>query len=371
MQNHDDDLEFDDDFLGDDLEDDVALEDFDDDFLENEDWDDSNFGQEGDEMASPDAISSSVPAKKFSLSFNTIVIGGAVILGIIVLSFQVMKGQKKASVQNTRFVSSLGMEGTAENIAEEPDVSSNPDNLKENEEIGGGFLNDETNTLPGDLYMEEQDVPELPMPTPVSEEVERGESIADSLQFLTETHDEIPIEPVVEENPVIIPVTPDVHISQNEEIIDVVDEEKEVSPSVSNASLEAIDVKMDLFLDRMDGLEDKINEIDNAQSERSLALEQSVKNLQDRVKNISKPSVSSAGVVKRVVKKSASAPVSRRIQWQLKAAQPGKAWIAKKGQAAIKPVQIGENVDGIGTIQDIRLISNRWVVVGSKGKIQQ
>ncbi|MEM7618274.1 MAG: hypothetical protein AAF244_02705 [Pseudomonadota bacterium] len=80
---------------------------------------------------------------------------------------------------------------------------------------------------------------------------------------------------------------------------------------------------------------------------------------------------------KKAVKKSApkkkttSKPSSTKNMWELRAAQPGKAWVAQKGRDDLQPVVVGDILSGIGRIKNISYLDNRWVVTGSEGEIKQ
>lgn len=65
-----------------------------------------------------------------------------------------------------------------------------------------------------------------------------------------------------------------------------------------------------------------------------------------------------------------AAPV--RKSWVLRSAKPGMAWISEKGSGEIKTIAVGDNVSGIGKVTDITTdASGRWVVSGTRGKINQ
>ena len=74
---------------------------------------------------------------------------------------------------------------------------------------------------------------------------------------------------------------------------------------------------------------------------------------------------------KTVKKKVMPKKVAAVKPWVLKAAQPGKAWIARQGAKDIKAVQAGDNVQGIGRVQSILFVSGRWIVQGTSGQIRQ
>ena len=59
-------------------------------------------------------------------------------------------------------------------------------------------------------------------------------------------------------------------------------------------------------------------------------------------------------------------------KWQLKAAKPGVAWVARKDSDELQMVEPGDLLSGVGTITAIvRDSSGNWVVNGTKGRIVQ
>lgn len=59
------------------------------------------------------------------------------------------------------------------------------------------------------------------------------------------------------------------------------------------------------------------------------------------------------------------------VIWELRAAQPGKAWISEKGKQDIIAVNIGSDIRGLGKITAISMKNKRWVVTGTEGAVQQ
>ena len=79
-------------------------------------------------------------------------------------------------------------------------------------------------------------------------------------------------------------------------------------------------------------------------------------------KKVSKPKPK-----KKTVKK-----VNRKINWELRAAQPGKAWISRKGQkTSMKPIVVGDRLEGLGRVTNIAYVNGKWVVTGTSGTIRQ
>ena len=167
------------------------------------------------------------------------------------------------------------------------------------------------------------------------------------------------------------------------------DVESGMAQPVDNNILPLIDQKLGLLFDRLDEMEDEFQRSAAVSQNEIGRLRDSVKTLEsrlDRVESGSAPrrtsssSDSSQKPAAKAVSRStpsrsrnsrASRPASPDM-WVLKAAQPGKAMVARKsGNKEIKNVQIGDTLAGIGTIQDIHFDGSKWVVRGSSGNIVQ
>lgn len=73
-------------------------------------------------------------------------------------------------------------------------------------------------------------------------------------------------------------------------------------------------------------------------------------------------------------KPSQPAPVAKTAstgRWELRAAQPGRAWVSKPGERDMQAVSVGESLPGIGRISAITYMNGRWTVTGTQGTIQQ
>lgn len=86
------------------------------------------------------------------------------------------------------------------------------------------------------------------------------------------------------------------------------------------------------------------------------------------VKTESAPKVDSAP---KAAAKPAAAP-ARKIEWVLRSAKPGMAWVSEKGSSEMRTVSVGDSLAGIGKVTAIATDSQgRWVVNGTRGTINQ
>jgi len=68
---------------------------------------------------------------------------------------------------------------------------------------------------------------------------------------------------------------------------------------------------------------------------------------------------------------SAQRTASTTIQWELRAAQPGKAWVSQPGRQDIRSVEIGDTLPGLGRITAVNYSAGRWIVQGTRGRLVQ
>lgn len=66
-----------------------------------------------------------------------------------------------------------------------------------------------------------------------------------------------------------------------------------------------------------------------------------------------------------------AAPV-RKIEWVLRSAKPGMAWVSEKGSNEMRTIGVGDTLAGIGKVTAITTdAQGRWVVNGTRGTINQ
>lgn len=58
-------------------------------------------------------------------------------------------------------------------------------------------------------------------------------------------------------------------------------------------------------------------------------------------------------------------------RWELRAAQPGRAWVSKLGERDMQGIEVGQSLPGVGRITAITYQNGRWTVTGTQGRIQQ
>jgi intracellular multiplication protein IcmG len=149
------------------------------------------------------------------------------------------------------------------------------------------------------------------------------------------------------------------------------------TPALSAADMTTIEKKLDMIVSRLDRVESQMAEVKEANNSEVDTISKSVKDLKKEVANlaITKPAAPVKTVKKTdpTPKVATSKPSSSnsKVTWELRAAQPGKAWVSKAGQKELTPVTVGDDLSGIGRITSITYVSNRWIVQGTSGKITQ
>jgi len=449
----------------DDFDDFDELEDFDDfedDVSYDEDENLSEFDDvlgEGDSTEGGDdaAIMSGKKESIFSkFSFNQIVILGAIMLGGVVLMFQLMTSEPEPTQEN--FVSSLNMSGTGDNVVFGEETSeavlANPEapQLTNSQGENVGLLNDANSLDSLEIDFDEQ----VPMPVPISTEgqmddeetlmqgFEGSNPVEDAVEIASEFEsasqrpemniptgfdggildsidgdgnldlqdqnalEEMPVVPSSLNSLEITPADADetaviaTAISQ-EKALPMADQVEEPSttqrisaqpfnkvdrmqdakdkPAAEMPKREAVNDEAEDFSAKAKMLQVQLNKITTEKDKQIASLRSTVEDLQSQIKAMQKTKVESTPVKKAPVKKTAvkkkapaktkAAPKSKTVQWELRAAQPGKAWVAQKGRDDLQPVIVGDTLSGLGRITSISYVNNGWIVTGQKGSIKQ
>lgn len=157
---------------------------------------------------------------------------------------------------------------------------------------------------------------------------------------------------------------------------------------VESASVPSTAVSADVtaLQERLDTLEERLDNL-----ESSIATKSDLSALADSIKSLEKGLKASAVRVERkkedvapVASSSAKGPSSERraarpesqekdvLQWTLRSAKPGMAWVSEKGSSELRTVTVGDELPGIGKITAIfKDSTGRWVVKGPKGSVNQ
>ncbi|PZO88809.1 MAG: hypothetical protein DI626_00935 [Micavibrio aeruginosavorus] len=73
----------------------------------------------------------------------------------------------------------------------------------------------------------------------------------------------------------------------------------------------------------------------------------------------------------KVQQTASAAPAKASGRWELRAAQPGRAWVSRPGERDMKSVEVGATLPGLGQVTSITYSNNRWAVIGTQGRIDQ
>jgi len=378
------------------LEEDVNL----DENFDDEDW--------GSETGTQKEKSKPTKVKKSS-NFNTIVIAGAFVVGILVLVFNVMsKSEEQAKSVGDVFRSSMSVAdvmdgGLSSAQISETDGAVNPKPNLPEEGQASGFFND-TQSLE-DLDSKVEDSP--PMPSPIS-------SVADNNTIMESVVTPLPVQEEMDVSANDFSAATlsaeDVlknAMSKREQKIDLTndlsDENVPEVPSSLNANTsqaksndavgqetsKEIDKKLELILQRMESLEKDLSsmKIENKTIQENLNnrisnLQNIVEDRKNDVVNVPvqkqpEPPVKTEKKIapKEPVKATPSpAPVkkvNKPIVWELRAAQPGRAWVSKQGERDMQSVEVGQTLPNIGQIRAITYQNGLWTVMGTNGTISQ
>ncbi len=389
--------------------------------------------------------------EKKGLSFNTIVILGAVVLGVGVLVFNVMsKTDEQRAAAGGTFQSMIDISGIMDGTLfsnKGEDEAPAPTEETPAQPAEQGFLNAPETTNPPQptpiMPTEEgnaQATPDAltPMPgmdpaeTPrgpeeetaavITAEPTQGEQPAtppraeDILKRAMENRQqreedkkpEEPPAPVTNTVAVEEPVAPPPQPVQQAEPVPVQQQTALAKEAVSEETsaggtkiLQALENKIGEVLSRMDGIESDLDEVKTARGDDYKKLEDRMASMQKDIDAIKARPASAAtshetyAPVKATPKKQAKktpaqqdrayypAPAAAPAQpmtypsvsatpvWELRAAQPGRAWVSKTGSKDMQGVVVGETLSGVGKITGILYQNGRWIVQGTQGQILQ
>lgn len=379
----------------------------------------------------------------FDMSFNSMAIMGAVVVGVGVLIFQVVTKKPMASLDT--FISALHMSGATDG----PVFGEDNNELKVDEEIT--IENSEKEQTKGFLYdpeildsMEMPVVEAPPMPTTISSEdnAEKTPAVVDDAMTPmpeeekvaeSASEDRIPRGPndsgttnsglnELIDNPPPAQKEQSVAVEKQEtkaedflkNVVKTREEKKqdvqpeqvaqeppqekvvvqknsvpslkqELSTEKMNtaADTSALEQKLSAILDRLDEMDLQITQIREAGNSKIEDISGDLDSLKKEMGEIASNKISAPAEqpAKKVTntasapKKSTPAPKKvskpKAPSWELRAAQPGKAWVSKKGQKDMQPVVVGDSLNGIGRVTAISYDGRRWVVQGTSGRILQ
>ncbi len=444
--------------------------DYNEDEYANEDWDGGN-GVQADE--------SLYRTEKKGLSFNTIVIIGAVVVGGGVMAMTIMnKTAEQAAGQKGVFQSILDISGVMDGTlfgekAEQP----TPEELAAQEQRTQeeGFLNNPDAANPpmpspiSPAEMADMDEPLTPMPSDAAprgpEEVPpagqpevtdaQPESAEDILlKAMANRQEKMAAQP---EEVVAAPSTPDVPVIEApkpeevaalpapaEPVVQTPPQQAEPVPApapqapvvtespqtaekvaevaasvqsvkaladASNAEIEqnrkaveTLESKIDTLLKRMEQVETRVTAPRETNAPADPQLAQTVESLKKEIAALKErpapaPAAPKAAPkaeedadfdepapvkAKPAPKKTAKPKAEPKAQqtasattakakgrWELRAAQPGRAWVSRSGERDMKSVEVGASLPGIGQVTAITYSNNRWAVIGTQGRIDQ
>lgn len=381
-----------------------------------------------DEAPAPEAKQK----KKFKvgLNFNTIVILAAVVLGGFVMMSQVNKATNKPvynQKKTEKITTALKMEGAFEGPGAVQSEANSATEQNSQDKTNEGFMFN-VDTLNNSANVD--NAPPMPSPITTEGEAVKSENMSQEMNPDANINPDIVFtqgeDPVIQAQKNPVPNGPDdfdkavqqepaqkataaeakdifgeempveektatdntidkmmdaaIPEKVEEAIETAVDKVKEIVPEPVKELVQAdpapakkiagTDEKLDLILQRLDQMQSRISDL-----EESSATPQDIKTTNKTTQN-SEPQIEETPVKKEPVKtaapkKPAATKTATQNNWQLRAAQPGKAWVAKKGDNNMRPIVVGDNLTGIGRIQDIRFTNGKWVVLGSAGKITQ
>jgi len=436
------DLELDDDFLDDfddDLDIDFGDDDLDDDPLpppseipidddftvsENDDdldWNDDDNDGDNDSVALGAQKESLFD--KVNLSFNTVVISIAVIIGLIVLVAQILTGQPQNNGAN-RFVSAINMQGATDGaIFGERASKDSREQIEESKlnHSNAFLLNpDALDSLEGVITIESTEKNTAQTAEELEELTEKNlddiQTIDDELSLfdtllsdanMSEQETIKTIEksatlidtPVIEKHVIKNPVAEDIVAKDtiatnipppiiNDDLATTNTAPKTTNDNIVNANSKATnsieqDNERKALEKQLIALQSQLAENNRLLEEKEkiitdFAAKQQNKVIQSVINDSEKPKERPMQTQpeqldtpskKTTQKQSQTRRYRENTLWSIRSAQSGKAWVSKKDSDTILPVVLGDTLEGIGRITDIYYQHNQWIIMGTKGRI--
>lgn len=84
-----------------------------------------------------------------------------------------------------------------------------------------------------------------------------------------------------------------------------------------------------------------------------------------------KPAVQSVKPVVKAPSSDASENKSSNPRWEIRAIQPGVAWVAPVGGDDMQTIGVGDSLPGLGVIRSISVVDGVWTVEGTGGRLRQ
>jgi len=127
--------------------------------------------------------------------------------------------------------------------------------------------------------------------------------------------------------------------------------------------------KIETLIDRLDGIEARLGDINDQQDSIQKRLN-AIEEKPSQPSRTSRPATTTKTTSKpsRTV---APAPKTAAPVWELKSAQPGQAMVSEKGKSDMVSIAVGDTLKGMGRITSISSQTGRWVVQGTQGRITQ
>ncbi|HEU4839473.1 MAG TPA: hypothetical protein VFS88_08705 [Micavibrio sp.] len=463
---------------------DLPEEDFSDENFGDDDWEDSSFDDDAEAGADPSLITQG-KGKGDGLSFNTIVMIGAFIVGAGVLAINIMVKSGSQSGVGGTFQSMLNIGGVMDGDFfgdKKKEEAAQEAAARQQEALGEGFLNNpesldpnanppqptpiappeevagdnqpltpmpdtappavtpgetprgpdegvpESNVAVAELPAEAQTPPasqieETPVETTSAEDILK-KAMESREQKAASAEPAPPVEEAAGQEPKQSVETPDADEPELPSVADApvsapVEEppakmpesaEPSVPPEIiaeNTKALEAVDGRLEELFKRIEQVESDIGSVKNSEQADTQDLEQMVESLKAEIAELKKRPVPAAAepvsskkpaaaeepeadeasdevveeeapkpAVKKAakpkpVKTAAKKPAVATGRWELRAAQPGRAWVSRPGERDMQSVEVGQSLTGIGRVTAILYQNRRWTVQGTSGQINQ
>lgn len=162
--------------------------------------------------------------------------------------------------------------------------------------------------------------------------------------------------------------------------------------TVDTEAVEALEAKIDTLIQRMEKIESDLGSVRDSKSAGNEDMAETIASLKEEISSLRKNAERSEPVAaksenvssedrdvvreapakpKAAPKPKKKAPAASATKWELRAAQPGRAWVSRPGERDMQSVEVGQTLAGIGRVTSIGYTNGRWTIYGTQGQINQ
>lgn len=198
--------------------------------------------------------------------------------------------------------------------------------------------------------------------------------------------------PAVETPAPVVPVAEAPAVVAAPPVVDTSEIQKAAVEAASQ-EVQGLEEKIDRMLERMEQIESDLGSVKATSNGGNEEIEETIQSLKKEIadlrarpvapapsrtppkEEVSETKTDSSPAVAPAKKVAPPKPIVAAkpapSNWELRAAQPGRAWVSPQGSRDMQSVVVGDTLPGIGRVTGIVFQGNQWTVIGTQGQIRQ